>query len=353
MITARYVELHCHSSFSFLDGASQPEELAARAVALGYEAMALTDHDGLYGSMAFAQSARADGITPITGAEVTLADGSHLTVLAESRSGYANLCRLLTHLHHKLPVDDVRLPSAGASNDDLKRPKLGDYAAGLIFVTGCPQGQLARLVDAGRLADAAAVLRQYITWFGADNVVVELQHNLVHGDTDRLKHLVRLADACGVRYAATGNVHYHDRSRHQLQDVLVAIKHRTTLDGCHLERRANGEFVLRSPEEIARRWARYPAAIETTAWIAARCAAFDLTRDWQYTFPENDAGTGESPDPALACLAWHLFAQRYEAGNQVARERVTDELRLIAKHPFSGFFLLYHDLLDLAREIAT
>ena len=94
-----YVELHCHSAYSFLDGASQPEELAARAAELGYEALALTDHDGVYGSLELAHAARSLGVRPITGAEVTLAGGAHVTLLVESRRGYANLCRLLTSAH--------------------------------------------------------------------------------------------------------------------------------------------------------------------------------------------------------------------------------------------------------------
>src|ERR687898_1426680 len=100
-----YVELHCHSAYSFLDGASLPEELAVQAAELGYEALALTDHDGLYGSLEFAHAAKALGVRPITGAEVTLADGSHLTLLVESTRGYANLCRLLTRAHR-----DTRVP---------------------------------------------------------------------------------------------------------------------------------------------------------------------------------------------------------------------------------------------------
>ena len=96
LVMAGYVELHCHSAYSFLDGASQPEELAARAAELGYEALALTDHDGVYGSLEFAHAAKAFGVRPITGAEVTLDGGAHITLLVESRRGYANLCRLLT-----------------------------------------------------------------------------------------------------------------------------------------------------------------------------------------------------------------------------------------------------------------
>ncbi len=302
--TSVYTELHLHTAFSFLDGSSLPEDLVNRAKELGYDTLAITDHDGLHGAMEFAQAARNAGIAPITGAEITLVDGSHLTLLAESRTGYGNLCRLLTNIHHGRPpspvwLDDpdddlpLTLSSGDASADtDAISCNLGSYTEGLILFTGCRQGQLARLVDAGRLNDARAVLERYIQWFGAGNVVVELQQNFVHGDTRRIEHLVQLAGDAGVRYVATGNVHYHHPDRQHLQDVLVAIRHRTILDGCHRERRPNAEFYLRPPEEMERIFARYPEAIRTTELIAERCRQFDLTRDLGTPFPIRIKRTG-------------------------------------------------------------
>src|SRR6185312_5868802 len=116
-----YVELHAHSAYSFLDGASQPEELAAQAAELGYETLALTDHDGVYGSLEFAHAAKHFGVRPITGAEVTLADGSHVTLLVESQSGYANLCRLLTaaHAHTRTPGKEAQPPAEPALDQRL------------------------------------------------------------------------------------------------------------------------------------------------------------------------------------------------------------------------------------------
>src|SRR5690625_3419893 len=151
-----YVELHVHSCYSFMDGASSPEELVEQAVPLGYRALALTDHDGLYGSMAFARYARARGLFPITGAEVTLADGSHLTLLVESRKGYGNLCRLLSEAHMSSPRGEPRLTDAA----------LWRHTEGLICLTGCRQGRLARFVDEGRDAEAARWLRRLKEAFG-------------------------------------------------------------------------------------------------------------------------------------------------------------------------------------------
>ena len=304
-----YTELHLHTAFSFLDGASLPEEMIARAVAYGYGSLAVTDHDGLYGAMEFAQAARSAGITPITGAEITLDDGSHLTLLAETRTGYGNLSRLITDSKHGRPPAPVPLYGESAT-PSLGTSDLQTYAEGIILLTGCRNSQLAQAVDEGRLLDAETILRTYIDWFGSDNVVVELQQNFVFGDTPRIHHLVDLADRLGVRYAATGNVHYHLKERHRLQDVVVAIANRATLDTSHRQRRPNAEFHLRRPEEMEALFAAYPEAIRTTELVAERCAQFDLTRDLHYEFPEYNAATGESSDDFLARTCWESFAGR-------------------------------------------
>ncbi|MDQ4044552.1 MAG: PHP domain-containing protein, partial [Chloroflexota bacterium] len=350
-----YTELHLHTSFSFLDGASQPDELIRRAQELGYTALAITDHDGLHGALEFAQLAEEAGIQPITGAEITLADGSHLTLLAETPAGYANLCRVLTHIHHgRHPAPVALSDSPGPSLDNPQlNPPLGDYAEGIILLTGCRKGQLSRVVDDDNMRDASQVLDQYIAWFGYDNVFVELQQNEVFGDTARIRTLVDLANAAGVGCVATSNVHYHAAARHRLQDVLVAIHSHTTLDGCHRERRPNARFALPTHAEMERRFAEWPEAIANTQVIARRCEAFRITRDLRYTFPNYDASTGETPDETLARICWETFPQRYSEDNHRAREQIREELRLISRHNLAGFFLIYRDLLELAREVAA
>ncbi|MCC6314028.1 MAG: DNA polymerase III subunit alpha, partial [Thermomicrobiales bacterium] len=361
-----YAELHLHTAFSFLDGASLPEEMVAVAADLGYRHLAVTDHDGLYGAMEFARAARAVDIAPITGAELTLADGSHLTLLAESATGYANLCRLITAAHGgpgpqppvERPAWETLQPEAWEPPDRLA-PRLDPallpaHAEGLILLTGCRQGVLARLVDAERLPAAERQLRRYLDWFGPANVAVELQHNFVFGDEPRLRRLTELAARIGVPTVATGNVHYHRPERCRLQDVLVAIRHRTTLDGCHRQRRANAEWALRSPAAAAARFHDYPGAVRATLDIAERCAAFDLTRDLAYVFPRYPTPPGETPDDALARLCRDALTRRYDPADRPAAEtRLADELRLIAGHGLAGFFLLYRDLLELAAEVAA
>src|SRR5215216_2868395 len=195
-----YVELHAHSAYSFLDGASLPEELAVRAAELGYQALALTDHDGVYGSLEFAQAAKAFGVRPITGTEITLADGSHVTLLVESPRGYANLCRLLTAAHaHTRPKEGE--PPLEPALDQTVLEELND---GLVCLSGCSRFGLAvqNPSAAARLAQA----------FGAERFFVELQRPFERGDVRRNAQLRDLAEALKVGTVVTGDVPDHDKS---------------------------------------------------------------------------------------------------------------------------------------------
>jgi error-prone DNA polymerase len=342
-----YSELHCHSAFSFLDGASLPEQLVLTAAELGYRAVALTDHNGLYGAMAFAQAAKRHGVQAITGAEVTLSDGAHVTLLAETPQGYANLCRLLTHAH--LGSDDRRDPRLDFAELEARHD-------GLIVLSGCRDGLLPQvLAREGPLA-ARRLAERCRTVFGAERFYVELQRNAVRGDRARTRALSDLAQSVGLAAVATGDVHYHRRERHRLQDVLVAIRHRTTLDACHAMRRPNSEFHLRPPAETASLFDDCPDAVATANALVERCRAFDLTRDLGYGFPDFK-GADRAPAPqALAELCRARLDERYPADGAHrpdAESRLAEELRLVEHHGLSGFFLVYHDLFDLAREVAA
>src|SRR5216110_1701139 len=165
-----YTELHCHSAFSFLDGASLPEQLALTASQLGYPALALTDHHGLYGSMAFAQESQKLGLQAITGAELTLLDGAHVTLLAETPEGYANLCRLITEAH---------LGRADRRDPRLDFASLEARHAGLIVLSGCRTGLLPGVLRRDGLATARRFAERCRAVFGKENFVVELQRNYV------------------------------------------------------------------------------------------------------------------------------------------------------------------------------
>jgi error-prone DNA polymerase len=353
-MTIPYVELHCHSGFSFLDGASHPEELVMRAVELGYPALALTDHNGLYGSMEFAQAARQANLQPITGAEITLREcftgvdepegGHHVTLLAETPQGYANLCRLLTETHMHSERGDARLPMESL----LRLPE------GLILLTGCRKSPVAAALDSS-VADAEAFTSRLISAFGPGNVFMELQDNAVKGDRARNKGLGRLAGRMGLGVVATGNVHYHRPERHRLQDVLVSIRSRATLDGAHGARRANRLFHLPDAWEMHHRFQSRPEAVTNTLLIAERCAQFDLTEDLGYEFPDFAGSERGGGMESLAAMCLGKISQLYEPGSEEERdaeERLHTELCLVDLHGLAGFFLVYRDIMKLAGEVA-
>jgi error-prone DNA polymerase len=339
MAGRRYVELHAHSAYSFLDGASLPEELAVRASELGYEALAITDHDGVYGSLEFAHAAKAFRLRSITGAEVTLADDSHVTLLVESPRGYANLCRLLTAAHK-----DTRPPGRETEPvpPALDQALLEELHEGLVCLSGCARHGLAV-----RDPNAAARLARA---FGRDRFFVELQRPYERGDVRRNAALRDLADALGVETVATGDPHAHDRSRVGLQDALVAIHNRTSLDGCEPERRGNHESVLLAPEEMFERFPDDRAAVARTAELAQRLE-FDLTEELGYRYPDFSDGS----EPAIVQLTRicdRAFAERYGTSAD-AQARLREELALIDRIGLAGFFLLHWEVLELAREVAV
>ncbi len=336
-----YAELYAHSNFSFLDGASHIEELVLRARELGYESLALTDHDGLHGAMEFAQCARAWSLRPITGAEVTLANGHHLTLLCESPRGYANLCRLLTQAH----LDHER------GKPCVEPEVLARHTEGLIALSGCRRGEVPSLVAQGCYREAVEAARRYMRWFGQQNFSLELQNNLVHGDASRNRALADLAEHLGLGIVATGNVHYHLRERHRLQDVLVAIKRRTTLDASHRLRRENSEYYLKPPAEMAELFRDYPEAIANATRIAERCE-FDLTRDLDYRFPDYPVPEGETPESYLRKLCYREAELRYGRITPQVRDRLDKELALVERHGLAGFFLIHREILQLAYQVA-
>ena len=352
-----YVELHAHSCWSFREGASSTDDLIDRALQLGYPALALTDHDNLYGAMEFAKAASARGLRPITGAEVTLGaiqdpssqPPNHLTVLAMDVAGYRNLCRLLSRAYQV----------HGKDTPVIEREWLFELNEGLIVLSACKDSDLARLTDPRGVESAApgaaeAVASAYRDVFG-DRYYIELQHHDVFGDSERVAALARLAERLGIEVVATNNVHYHVRTRHRLNDVLVAVRHRQTLDSSHQVRRPNSEFFLKPADEMARRFERYPRAIANTLAIAERCQ-FDLTRDLPYRLPDYPVPDGATLDSHLRGICERAFRRKYPPTDPFlaeARQRLDRELALIAKHGLAGFFLVYWDILQLVNEIAV
>jgi len=279
-------------------------------------------------------------VRPITGAEVTLHDGSHVTLLVESSAGYGNLCRLLTAAHaHTRDGPELAEPS-------LDQALLAELNDGLVCLSGCARHGLALCNPNG----AAALARA----FGPERFFVELQRPYERGDARRLAALRDLAEALGVQTVATGDAHAHHQRRTALQDVLVAIRCRTSLDGCEAERRGNRESVLLAPGEWDERFPHDRDAVARTAKLAERLE-FDLTEDLGYRYPDF-SDTGEPAIRQLARVCDHAFAERYGGANghkRRARARLDDELKLIDELGLAGFFLLHWEVLELARECAV
>ena len=306
-----YAELHAHSAFSFLDGASLPEELAAAAAALGYGAIALTDHDGIWGSMEFAQACRGLGVRPITGAEVTIAaPGSplpadphrgncppgcfHLTLLVADARGYRNLCRLLTiaHAHTRGWAGSGETPSPG--RDDLVHPalpfaELEQHADGLVCLSGCARdGALGGRLRRGAAASGGAAGRGYCSGPSAASASGSSCSGRSGGAiAPATGGWLELAEVLGVAPVATGNVHYHHRRRAALQDALVAARLLGTLESTEPTRRGNGAGFLTAAGRMAGRFAEHPEAVAETVRIAERIE-FDLTRDLGYRYPGSE-----------------------------------------------------------------
>jgi len=364
-----YAELHCHSSYSLLDGASQPEELIGQARALSLRALALTDHDGLYVAPTFCRLAEAAGLQPIVGAEITLtppqpppcrggrsewgdtphtppvqetggafSSSLHLTLLAADEEGYRNLCRLISLARRDQPKGEAGLDPA----------RLAEHSAGLIALSGCRQGVVAAPLLAGQRAAARAAARWLRAVFGPDRCWIELQRHLLPGERALLRAQLALAREVGLPVVATNNVHYHVRARHRLQDVLVCIRHRTTLDASHHLRRPNAEYYLKDAATMARLFAEVPAAVRNTLAIAERCQA--RVELGAYRFPDFPLPPGQTADSYLAARCREGALERYGHADGEVGAKLRYELGLIERHGLAGYFLIVWDLMAFARR---
>ena len=332
-----YVELHCHSAFSLLDGASLPEELARRAAELEMPALALTDHDGLYGAVRFARACEREGVRPLIGAELALDGGCHVTLLAMDATGYANLCRLITEAQF----------AGEKGHPALTWEMLAARSGGLLCLSGCRDGELSRLVRGGLRGRALVAAGRYVDVFGRDRFVVELQHSMYPDDAERCAALVDLAHECGLQYVATNNVHYARKEAHRLHDVLTCIRRRSTLDDC-TELKLNAEFYLKSHDEMAALFREYPAAVSAASELAKRCnVALEFS---SYRFPEYPLPEGESTRTYLERICRGNLRRRYAEPSQEVESRVVHELDLIDRLGLSGYFLIVWDIMEYAKQ---
>jgi error-prone DNA polymerase len=353
-MTEPYVELHCHSYFSLLDAASSPERLIAHAVTLGYHALALTDHDSLSGAVRFWVAAREAQLHPIIGAEINLEDNYHLTLLAETQRGYANLCTLLTlaHCGELAALDLHASPNQwpGKAAPYLTWDNLAAHAEGLILLSGCRRGPVTAALLAGQEKQAKEAAGRLRDIFGLGHTYIELQHHRLPDDNRLIAHLVALARTLDLPYVATNNVHHATRKERRLHDVLIAVRYHESLTQArrigHLP--SNHNDYLASPDEMAHRFQELPQAIANTAAIASRCqVSLDLSGRRLPAFP-TPAGMTEFRYLYELCHA--ALPRRYPDLKPAVLTQLAHELNVIEQAGLAGYFLIVWDIVDWARR---
>ena len=347
-----YAELRAASAFSFLEGASLPEDLVVRAAEIGLPAVALVDRAGVYGAPRFYKAAKQAGIKARVGAEVLLDDGRpakkpgdppareglpRLTLLVESRQGYRNLCRLLTAAARGRTKGDPRATLA----------MVEQHAAGLHCLTGDDDGLFARTLRAGGVDAAHAALDRLAGIFPG-RLHAEVQRHGRRAEEERNRVLLHLAEALRLPLVATNGSRYARRDDKRLQDVLTAIRHRTTLDAAGTLLAAESERHLKSAKEMAALFPDLPQAVANAAALAER---LDFTlADLGYRFPDYPLPPGETPASYLRLLAWNGARARFRPLTARAQAQIEKELALIEKLDLAGYFLIVWDIVRFCQE---
>ncbi len=397
--TADYCELHTHSNFSFLDGASHPEELIAQAAALGMPALAVTDHAGLYAAVRLSKAAaqtrtddaRAAGLAPVTaiiGLELTIPrgedelrlarrgrklndpyrgerasrgwpgelhagpiPGDHLVLLARDADGYTALSRLASRGHL---AGEKQYPIFAR---DAGRSGTGRGARPPVGLSGCRNGEVPRHLLAGERAAAHDAARHWARHFPEGDFAVELSHHLEPDDDWLVAQLAELADAAGLPTLVTNAVHYATAGGHRLQDVLVCIRHGATLDEARELLLPNAEYRLKSAAELAAIGTQLPDVRARRAWEAgmAHAAAIgqacrlDLNFE-RYRFPGFTVPEGETPFSYLYQIAHEGLRVRYRPITRQSVKQLAHELEIIERTGLAEFFLIVWDLMEFARR---
>ncbi len=346
-----YAELHVHSSFSFLDGASSPEALVEEAERLGLHGLALTDHDGFYGVVRFAEAAETTAVKTVFGAELSLElpspqtgepdpVGSHLLVLARGQEGYHRLAAAITHA--QLGGGEKGRPVYDPS--DLAARADGHWA----ILTGCRKGAVRQaLIDHGPDA-AGRALDELADFFGPDAVTVELTDHGGALDSSLNDALAALAASRRLPVVATGNVHYATPRQHVLAQAVAAVRAQRSMDDLDGWLPAAGEAFLRSGAEMRRRFARFPGALERSVELADDLA-FSLRRA-KPALPTQEVPPGHTPMSWLRHLVWSVVPERYPDLSEADAARIERELALIEVKDFPGYFLIVHDIVAEARR---
>ncbi len=366
-MSTRFVHLHTHSNFSFMDGACPLVELVERAAELEMPALALTDHQGMTGAVRFYRACKDAGIAPIIGCEIVVesagvlgeetdlplesrltvpasvgfgraaASGFHLTLLARDFAGYRNLCRLLSRTHLRGP----EVPSIVALKD-LER-----FSEGLIALSGCANGEAALAIAHARPGRARSALLRLASCFEPGAFFVELVHPLTAEGPRIVGGLVEAADDLGLPVVATNDVHYLRAADHRLHDVLASAGARMALPGPH--DRPNAELWFKPATEMRRLFAGCERACDATLEIASMCMGFELPLG-RFHFPGAELPSGESAYSVLAKESWRGLESRYRPMPPEALRRLQHELALIDQMGFAEYFLVVKEIVDFARR---
>ena len=361
-MTDRYIELHAASAFSFLEGSSDPEQLIKRAVELDMPAMALLDRNGVYGSARFHTSAKRNGVQAHIGAEIAvsgfpsrltppawlphqhLAEPSRLPLLCESRTGYQNLCQLITHFKMR---ESTKCEGA-ATDQDLQQ-----YASGLICLTGGDEGPLAAAVTTGGEEAGRKTVEKLIRIFGPKNVYIELQRHHEREAEWRNQAAVRIANSLNLPVLATNGVRYATAYDREILDLFTAVRHHTDLDHAGRLLSLNSQRHLRTAREMIALFCDIPHATYNTAELSSRLN-FELD-DLGYKFPEYSVPEGDTMDSFLKKRVAEGVLRRYNPKNnpsllEQAKKQVEHELALIAKLGFAGYFLIVWDIVNFCKR---
>jgi error-prone DNA polymerase len=387
----KYSELHCHSSFSLLDGASNPEELVLRAKEIGLNALALTDHDDLGGIVRFAQAAKEIELDAITGAELTLEDGSHLTLLVEDTAGYENLCSLISQARSVCPRGRPR----------VRYEDLANRSDGLVALSGCPHGAIPAGLARGQFDEVERITGLMLEAFG-HNFFLELWDHHLPQEAIICKQLLDLSYRYSILWVVTNNVHYATPAKRIIHDVLTCLRHEVNIQNAGRRLRPNGSWYLRSPEEMSRLWRHNLEGVKNTQVVAERCGfrlgllkpSLPVFETPEYVVTpacpaeilrcaQNDSKgaqndrqgmdhfshseEGRSPDEesrldntALAIklthnemfaqLVWEGAAERYPRLTEKHFQQINHELNMIMKLGLAPYFLIMWDIVRFAQS---
>lgn len=355
--TVPYAELHMHSSFSFLDGVSSPERLVARGAELGLSAMAVTDHNGFYGVVRFAEAAAAHGMATIFGAELSLKGdqprttvndpvGPHLLLLARGQEGYHRLSSALTDAHLATTDKDT----VNYDLDSLAERGKDHW----LVLTGCRKGSVRTPLPHHRMPTLAeqelseGALVALVERFGRDNVVVELFDHQNPMDSLHNDFLAELANRHGLPAVVTGLVHYATPSEANLAHAMAAVRARSSMDNLQSWLPASQAAYLRSGAQQQERFGAYPGAVTRTADIAAELS-FSLKKV-SPGLPQSVCPPGHTPMSYLRELVTEAVPRRYPGASREVWNRIDKELDLIDRKNFAGYFVIVHDIVRFARS---